>query len=330
MARIGVLGAGSWGTTLANLLAHRGHRVRIWAFEPEIAAAIDRDHLNPTFLPGCPLAPNLAATTSMADVVEGAECLLVASPSHVTRAVLQSAAGALPVDPLIVSATKGIETESLALMSTVAAETLPAHRFVALSGPSFALEVYQGQPTAVVAASTAAEAAQEVQDLFATTSFRVYSNRDVIGTELGGSLKNVIAIAAGILEGLGLGNNPRAALVTRGLAEMTRLGQAIGADPRTFSGLAGLGDLILTTCGALSRNRQLGIAVAKGTTLDAYRREHRSVAEGANAALAAVRLGAKHAVELPIAAQVAEILFNGKAARQAVGDLMDRTLKPEH
>jgi glycerol-3-phosphate dehydrogenase (NAD(P)+) len=265
----------------------------------------------------------------MAAVVAAAEHLVAVAPSHVTRRVLAMAAPHLARDRVVTCATKGIESESLALMSDVALATLPPHRFVALSGPSFAKELFDEQPTAVVAASEHPAAGAEVQDLFATSYFRIYSHSDVIGAELGGSLKNVIAIAAGILDGLGLGSNPRAALVTRGLAEMTRLGIALGADPRTFAGLAGMGDLILTTCGALSRNRSLGVALAGGTTLTAYREAHRTVAEGANTAAAAVRLGQREGVELPITQQVWEILYRDKPARQAIADLMERTQKTE-
>jgi glycerol-3-phosphate dehydrogenase (NAD(P)+) len=228
-----------------------------------------------------------------------------------------------------VSATKGIETDTLALMSAVFAEELPGTRFAALSGPSFAVEVCQGQPTLVVAASRDQATAQDAQRLFATPRFRVYSHDDVIGVELAGALKNVIAIAAGILEGLGMGHNPRAALITRGLAEITRLGVALGANPLTFAGLAGMGDLILTTTGDLSRNRGLGVALAQGQTLDDYRTAHRSVAEGANTSRAGVALGRRAGVELPITEKVCEVLFNGKPAREGIAELMARELKSE-
>ncbi len=326
---VAVLGAGSWGTTLADLLARKGLPVMLWAYEPAVVEAVNQRHENALYLAGCPLDARLRATTDAAAAVRGAEVVVSASPSHVVRGVLASVAGAVGPGAVVASATKGIETETLALMSEVAAEVLPGRPFVALSGPSFAQEVYQGQPTAVVAASTDPAAALAVQQLFATSYFRVYSNRDVVGTELAGALKNVIAIAAGILEGLGLGNNPRAALITRGLAEMSRLGVALGADPRTFAGLAGMGDLILTTCGALSRNRALGMAIAAGETFEHHRSGHRTVAEGANAARAAVRLAARHGVELPIAEKVRDVLFEGKPPRQAIAELMERTLKPE-
>jgi glycerol-3-phosphate dehydrogenase (NAD(P)+) len=252
-----------------------------------------------------------------------------ASPSHVVRAVVSGVAPSVAPDALVVSATKGIETDTLALMSEVVAECVPRARFVALSGPSFAIEVAQGQPTAVVAAATDEHAALEVQQLFATSAFRVYSGADVVGVELAGALKNVIAVAAGILEGLGLGHNPRAALITRGLAEITRLGVAMGATPLTFAGLAGMGDLVLTTTGNLSRNRQLGLAVARGETLEHHRTTHRTVAEGANTSRAGVALGRRHGVELPIIQKVSEVLFEGKPARDAVPELMERELKAE-
>jgi glycerol-3-phosphate dehydrogenase (NAD(P)+) len=329
MTTVAVLGAGSWGTTLANLLATKGERVHLWAFEPEVVDGINREHRNPIFLPQVELDAKLKAFGDPVEAVQGAEVILSVAPSHVVRSVVQRLGAAVPRNMLVVSATKGIEPESLQLMSEVLGGTLDHPRVVALSGPSFAEEVCQQQPTAVVAAAEDPATAAAVQQIFATARFRVYSNQDVIGVELGGALKNVIAIAAGILEGLGMGNNPRAALVTRGLAEMTRLGVAMGADPMTFAGLAGMGDLILTTTGALSRNRALGIALAQGQTLDAYTAAHRTVAEGVNTARAATRLAARHGVELPITEQVCAVLFEGKSAKQGVNDLMERTLKPE-
>lgn len=327
--RVGVLGAGSWGTTLADLLARKGEEVTLWAYEPDVVASVNERHENRLYLEGGRLAPSLRATDDPTVAVRGADCVVVVSPSHVTRSVLAGVATSMQAGQLVISATKGLETDTLATMSEVAAAALPPHRFVALSGPSFAQEVHAGQPTAVVAASADPSASEATQRLFSTSNFRVYSNTDVIGTEIAGSLKNTIAIAAGILEGLGLGHNPRAALVTRGLAEMTRLGVAAGADARTFAGLAGMGDLILTTCGNLSRNRTLGVAIAGGMSLAQYQREHRTVAEGVNTARAAVRLAARYGVEMPIAAKVAEVLFDGKAPRQAIAELMERTLKPE-
>ncbi len=329
MTTVAVLGAGGWGTTLADLLARKGHEVRLWAHEPEVVAAINRGHENSLFLSGCPLAPELRAVEGVGEAVAGTSVIVCAAPSHAARSVLSKARAGIGPGTLLVSATKGLESDTLDFMSQVAAQVVPGLRFVALSGPSFAQEVYQRQPTLLVAASTDAAAAAEAQDLFSTGYFRVYSNSDVLGTEIGGALKNVIAIAAGVLEGLGLGNNPRAALITRGLAEMTRLGVALGAEARTFAGLAGMGDLILTACGGLSRNRALGMALAQGTSLAAWTGSHRTVAEGVNTARACVRLGARAGVETPIATKVAELLFEAKPPRQAIAELMDRTLKPE-
>ena len=329
MSVIAVLGAGSWGTTLANLLACKGDTVRIWAYEAEVVSAINRDRENAMFLPGVPLVPSLRADADPRAVVAGASVIVSAPPSHAVRSVLLRVADALKPGTLVISATKGIEADTLALMSQVYAECAPTVRFAALSGPSFAAEVCQGQPTAVVAAASDAGAARDAQQVFATPNFRVYSGHDVIGVELAGALKNVIAIAAGILEGLGLGHNPRAALITRGLAEITRLGLAMGADPATFAGLAGMGDLVLTTTGSLSRNRTLGVELASGLSLDEHLRSHRSVAEGVNAARAGAALGARYGVELPIVHQVCEVLFSGKPPGDGVAELMGRELKPE-
>jgi glycerol-3-phosphate dehydrogenase (NAD(P)+) len=329
VSAIAVLGGGSWGTTLADLLARKSESVRLWAYEPEVVDAINRTHENRYFLPGFSLAPSLVACAEADEAVTGASVIVSASPSHAVRAVVRRIASAVTPGTLIVSATKGIEIETLALMSAVFAECLPQARFAALSGPSFALEVCQGQPTAVVAAARELDTARDAQRIFATPTFRVYSGQDVIGVELAGALKNVIAIAAGILEGLGLGHNPRAAVITRGLAEITRLGIAMGADPLTFAGLAGMGDLVLTTTGSLSRNRALGMALAGGQTLEQYRAAHRSVAEGANTSRAGVALGRRLGVELPIVQKVSEVLFSGKPPREAVTELMARELKSE-
>jgi len=251
------------------------------------------------------------------------------SPGQTVRSVLRPLAGVVGPGTLVVTASKGIELESLDLMHEVIAACLPGRPIAVLWGPSFAREVAEGQPTAVVAASGDAAAAERTQELFATPRFRVYTQHDVVGVELCGALKNVIAIAAGILEGLGLGHNPRAALITRGLAEIMRLGRELGADPLTFAGLAGMGDLVLTTTGGLSRNRSLGLAIGKGATLAEHLATHRTVAEGADTATAAVRLGKRHGVELPICEQVDLILHQNKRPDEAIADLMERDLKPE-
>ena len=329
MTAIAVLGAGSWGTTLANLLAAKGEQVRLWAYEREVVEAVNRIHENPVFLPGVRLDPALRAYRDAKEAVAGAPVIVSVAPSHAVRSVIRGLEGCVEPNTLVVSATKGIETDTLALMSSVFEECLPQVRFAALSGPSFAQEVCQGQPTLVVAASHDEATARDAQRIFATPKFRVYSHDDVVGVELGGALKNVIAIAAGILEGLGMGHNPRAALITRGLAEITRLGMALGASPLTFAGLAGMGDLILTTTGSLSRNRALGVALAEGQTLEQYRATHRSVAEGANTSKAGAALGQRMRVELPIIEKVCEVLFSGKAAREGIAELMARELKSE-
>ncbi|HEU4830537.1 MAG TPA: NAD(P)H-dependent glycerol-3-phosphate dehydrogenase [Gemmatimonadales bacterium] len=329
MTRIAVLGAGSWGTTLADLLARKGHDVTIWAYEAEVVERINQAHENHLFLPGASLATSLRASGDAAGAVRGVPVVLSAAPSHAVRAVMRSVQGAVEDGALVVSATKGIENETLALMSDIVREHLPRARFAALSGPSFAQEVFEGQPTAVVAAAESPEAAHETQEIFATRRFRVYSNRDVVGVELGGALKNVIAVAAGMLEGLGLGHNPRAALITRGLAEITRLGLAMKADPMTFAGLAGMGDLILTTTGSLSRNRALGLALARGETLDEHSARHRTVAEGAYTSRAAAALAVRLGVEMPVTENVCQILFEGKTVMESMEELMERDLKSE-
>jgi len=329
MTDVAVLGAGSWGTVLANLLTNKGLDVHLWAHEPEVAVAINAAHENPVYLPGVNLPVALRASHDLASVVHGAPVICSVVPSHVCRTVLTRIAPHVGNDARLVCATKGIETGSLQLMGGVAAEVLPQHAFVALSGPSFAEEVLAGQPTAVVAASCDAAAAKAVQQLFSTPTFRVYTSDDVTGVMLGGSLKNTVAIAAGMLDGLGMGGNPRAALITRGLAEMARLGQALGAQTATFAGLAGMGDLILTCTGSLSRNRQLGVALAGGMTLSEFHATHRGVVEGVNTALAASTLAARHGVDMPITGQVAAILFEGATPRDAIRTLMERTLKSE-
>jgi glycerol-3-phosphate dehydrogenase (NAD(P)+) len=329
VTRVGVLGAGSWGTTLADLLARKGFEVRLWAREPEVVASINETHENSVFLEGAALHPSLRAVADPAAAVQDADVVVSAAPSHAVRSVLSQARSAIAPGTLLVSATKGIEPDTLALMSEVLDEVVPSARLSVLSGPSFAREVCEGQPTAVVAAARDAAAALAAQEVFATPRFRVYTNPDVIGVELAGALKNVIAIAAGMLEGLGLAYNPRAALVTRGLAEITRLGLAMGADARTFAGLAGMGDLILTTTGNLSRNRGLGMALAEGRTLKEYRSTHRSVAEGANTSRAAAELARRKGVEMPITENVYQILFEGKSPRESVEELMGRDLKAE-
>jgi glycerol-3-phosphate dehydrogenase (NAD(P)+) len=329
MTRVAVVGAGSWGTTLADMLARKGLRVVVWAHEPEVVAEINARHRNDLFLPEAPLHESLTATSDLAVAVGGAELVLAVTPSHAMRTVLAQAAPSLAAGALVVSASKGLEPQSLKRMTQVLTEVMPPGTgVVALSGPTFAREVYERQPTAATVAGPA-EAAQRAQQLLATAHFRTYTNDDTIGVELGGALKNVVAIAAGILEGLGMGSNPRAALITRGLAEIARLGLAMGANPLTFAGLAGMGDLVLTATGPLSRNRSLGVELGKGATLAQVQARRLSVAEGVGTARTAVALGERVGVELPIAREVARVLFEGKPPRQAVADLMERALRTE-
>jgi glycerol-3-phosphate dehydrogenase (NAD(P)+) len=328
--RVAVIGAGAWGTTLADLLARKPFPVTIWAREPEVVEGINRDHINSVFLPDAPLAPALRATSDLADAVHNADVVVSAAPSHAVRPVMSEVANVVHGTPLLVSVSKGLEPDRQERLSTVLLEVFgPGAPVAVLSGPSFAREVYQRQPTAVVAAARDHEVARRVQEMFTTQTFRVYSHTDMIGVELGGALKNVIALAAGIAEGLGLGHNPRAALITRGLAELTRLGLALGADPLTFAGLAGLGDLVLTATGTLSRNRSLGVELGEGRRLEDLLATRKTVAEGVTTARTAVALAERHGVELPIAREVSEILFRGKTPRQAITDLMERAPKPE-
>ncbi len=329
---IGVIGAGSWGTTLANVLAKKGHRVTLWAYETELVAEMRKSRENGLYLPGIRLDERLSYTSNLAEAVTGAELVLCVTPSQVTRSVVTQLLPHLAGEALVVSASKGIETGTLALVSQVFAELLtPAQygRFAVLSGPSFAREVAQEMPTAVAVAAENATVAQAVQQVFNTPYFRVYTNDDVIGVELGGAIKNVIAIAAGIADGLGFGHNTRAALITRGLAEMTRLGMALQAKPTTFAGLAGMGDLVLTCTGDLSRNRSVGIKLGKGRRLTDILQEMVMVAEGVKTTESTHQLAQRLGVEMPITAKVYEVLYEDKPARQGVMELMTRDLKAE-
>ncbi|MBW7933876.1 MAG: NAD(P)-dependent glycerol-3-phosphate dehydrogenase [Gemmatimonadaceae bacterium] len=324
-----VMGAGAWGTALANLLAENGHDTTIWCLEPDVAEAITHSAANPRFLAGASLAPTLRGTTDKAAALEGAALVLFASPSHVLRDVVSHARAWVAPGALAVVATKGIERHSFALMTDIVADELHGHEVVALSGPSFAAEVVERHPTAVVAASTSAAAAARVQQTLSTPYFRVYSTDDVTGVELGGALKNVMAVAAGMSDGLGLGFNTRAALITRGLAEMTRLGVAMGAHPQTFAGLAGMGDLVLTCTGSLSRNRQVGLEIGRGATLSEVLSGRETVAEGVITTESARELAQDRGVDMPIVAAVHRVLFEQQPARQAMVELMSRELRGE-
>jgi len=327
--RCAVVGAGAWGTALADLLARNGHDVALWAREPEVVASVNATHENATFLAGATLHDAVIAYADLASACKGAALVLFATPSHVLRSIARSAAPSIGAEATIVVATKGVERDTLAVMSDVLAEQFPAHAVVALSGPSFAAEVVARQPTAVVAASTNEDAAAIVQRALSGDEFRVYTHDDVMGVELGGALKNVIAVATGIAEGLGMGFNARAALITRGLAEMTRLGVKMGASPLTFAGLAGMGDLVLTCTGALSRNRSLGVEIARGVSLDEALAQRHTVAEGVMTTHSARALAAREGIEMPIVSAVYRILFEHQPPRTAIGELMRRELRAE-
>jgi glycerol-3-phosphate dehydrogenase (NAD(P)+) len=330
--RIGVVGAGSWGTTLANLLAKKGHAVRLWSFEEDVTEAINGTGENSVYLAGVALDERLTATSDLGEAMADAGVVLSVSPSQHVRTVMAEASRSMRDDALVVSASKGIETRSLETMAEVLAEVLPPglrNGVCFLSGPSFATEVSLEQPTAVTVAGGDAVAALRAQELFQTDYFRVYTSDDVMGVELGGALKNVMALAAGMAAGLGLGHNTRAALITRGLAEMSRLGAALGAHPQTFAGLAGMGDLILTCTGELSRNRTVGFALGQGRKLDEVLGEMRMVAEGVETTRAAHALAEREGIEMPIVAEVHAVLFQGRPADEAVRNLMLRDPKPE-
>ncbi len=329
--RASVVGAGAWGTALALVLVERGHDVRLWSYESAVADSIQRHRRNP-YLDGVTLPESLHATSDLTAAVEGAELVVSVSPSQVVRSVMQEAAPYLDSDAIVVSASKGIELRSLRRMDEVLAEELGPglmERFCVLSGPSFAHEVAERAPTAVVVASRSQDAAEHVQDAFQTSWFRSYTNNDVVGVELGGALKNVIALAAGMTAGLGYAHNTTAALMTRGLAEMARLGLAMGARPATFYGLAGMGDLVLTCTGSLSRNRTVGYRLGQGESLDAILLDMKAVAEGVKTAPAVRELAHRHDVEMPIVEEVCSIVEEGRSPVEALQKLMRRDPKPE-
>ncbi len=327
--RCSVIGAGAWGTALANVLAENAHDTSVWAYEPEVAESINTAHESPRFLHGVALHPSLRATNELAESLAAAELVIFATPSHALRALAANANRWLAPTVTLVVATKGIERERLALMTEVVAEECPGRPVVALSGPSFAAEVAARQPTAIVAASTDAAARTLTQQALSSPSFRVYTNDDVVGVELGGALKNVMAVATGISDGLELGFNARAALITRGLAEITRLGVRLGARPSTFAGLAGIGDLVLTCTGALSRNRGVGLEIGRGAALGEILANRDTVAEGVVTSESARALAVREGVEMPIVNAVYRVLFERQPARWALVELMARDLRSE-
>jgi glycerol-3-phosphate dehydrogenase (NAD(P)+) len=326
---LAIIGAGSWGTALSIVLAPRFERVRLWVHEPDLAARMNATRENDVYLPGFQLPANIEIETDLASVVHRARLVMGVMPSHHARALYTRMLPYLQTPTIFVSATKGIETGTLLRMSQVIGEVTGASQIAIFSGPTFAREVAQGEPAAVVVSSLRAEVALEVQAAFSGPSLRLYTNQDPIGVEVGAALKNVIAIGAGVCQGLGLGNNSLAALITRGLAEISRLAVAMGGQPKTLAGLAGLGDLVLTCSGELSRNRQVGLELARGRTIEDIRRSMSMVAEGVETCGAAVALGAKFSVDLPIIQQMHAVLHHGKHPREALRDLMERTLTGE-
>ncbi|HYR68671.1 MAG TPA: NAD(P)H-dependent glycerol-3-phosphate dehydrogenase [Candidatus Dormibacteraeota bacterium] len=334
--KIGVIGGGGWGTALSIVLENRGHAVRLWVFEADLAEQMRRTRLNDRFLPDVRIPDAIEITSSLPEAAADAEVLLLVTPSHALRAtatrLVAEAEQSLNGVEWVTVATKGLETKTLRRMSEVLAETLPkklGERVVVLAGPSHAEEVARRVPTLIVAASESAPLAAKTQETFSTDWLRIYTNDDLVGVEIGVALKNVIAIASGIADGLGFGDSTRAALMTRGLAEISRLGEVLGARRETFAGLAGMGDLIATATSRHSRNRRLGEAIGRGATLKEALASSPMVVEGVGTAEAAVSLARRHGVELPIVEQVHSILYEGKSAKTAMRELLTRDLKPE-
>jgi len=328
MSYVAVIGAGSWGTTLASLLSKKGYDVSLWVYEKDLAEEIERTRLNKLYLPDIRLPENIMVSHRVDEVVNKARYVLNVVPAQYTRAVFKEISPYLSNGSAIISASKGIERGTLMTISSVLKE-LTGHEVAALSGPSFAKEVIKNLPTAVTLATENRNTGFLLQELFNTNTFRVYTHNDILGVEIGGALKNVIAIAAGISDSLGLGNNARASLITRGLAEITRLGVAMGAEEKTFAGLSGLGDLVLTCTSVLSRNYSLGIKLGQGMKLKDILEQTVSVVEGVETAESAFELSNKYNVEMPIVEQVYKIINEGKDPVLAVSDLMSRSMKPE-
>jgi glycerol-3-phosphate dehydrogenase (NAD(P)+) len=327
--KVAIIGAGSWGTALALLLANKGVAVTLWAHRQEHVAQISSCHENRIYLPGFPIPQHISITADIEKTVQGASTIVLVVPSHVFRSVFCRMKKFLRQDQIIVSATKGIENDTLMTMTQVMEDEFPVGRYAVLSGPSFAREVAEQKPTAVTVAAKDITIAEAVQGVFFTENFRVYTSSDVIGVELGGPLKNIVAIASGICDGLGYGTNTRAALITRGLAEITRLAVKMGASPLTMAGLAGLGDLVLTCTGDLSRNRSVGLQLGQGKTISAIQNEMQMVAEGVKTTRSAWFLAKKMGVEMPILEQVYQVLYEGKSCKDATRDLLERGGKNE-
>lgn len=334
MKKIAIIGAGSWGTALSMVLARsrRPHQLALWVYEPEVAESLRTRRINEVFLPGFEVPPEVAITQVWREAVHDADIVLGVMPSSHARRMYTSMLPYLSPNTVMVSATKGLEPETLLRMSQVIEQVVTPKfppRVAALSGPSFAREVARGDPTAIVIASSAGEVASEVQAEFSGPTLRLYSNDDVAGVELGGSVKNVIAIAAGVSEGLGFGHNTMAALITRGLSEMTRLACALGARPETLAGLAGMGDLVLTCTGDLSRNRTVGVELGKGRKIEEITGSMRMVAEGVGTTAATRQLAQRLKIEMPITEQMYAVLYQDRSPRDAIRELMERPLKQE-
>jgi glycerol-3-phosphate dehydrogenase (NAD(P)+) len=329
LKNLAIIGGGSWGTALAIVLAPRFSRVTLWVYESDLAARMVSGRINDIYLAGCPIPTTVAITADLASALDGAEIVLSVMPSHLARGLYQRMLPWLNENLLFVSATKGLENHSLLRITEVIRDVVGTRRVAVISGPSFAREVACFEPTAVVAAATEPGVAETVQAAFSGPTFRVYTSSDPIGVEIGGSIKNVVAIGAGVLHGMGLGHNAMAALITRGLAEMTRLAVAMGGRPQTLAGLAGLGDLVLTCTGDLSRNRTVGIELARGRKLDEIVTSMKMVAEGVKTTDAAVDLAKRYSVEMPIAGQMHQMLHAGASPQEAIRRLMERSLKGE-
>lgn len=329
--KISVIGAGAFGTAMAVAAERAGNEVMLWAHDPGVAQTIRETGANPDYLAGVTLGPNVHATNDLAEAAGYSDTLFMVTPSHHYRGVLSELRSHMHGAVRVISGTKGIENDSLDRMSEISREVLGAQlaAFAVLSGPTFAIETATGSPTAAVIASHDLEFAQQVQHVLSSPAFRLYHTEDVVGVELAGSLKNVIAIAAGVLEGLGLGFNTNAALITRGLREMTRLGVMMGGRLETFAGLAGMGDLVLTCTGALSRNRTVGVQLGKGKTLDEILRDAKFVAEGIKTAKSAQQLSERHGIEMPITHEMHRVLYEGESPRLGIQRLMTRALKSE-
>ena len=329
--KVTIIGAGAFGTAMAISASRAGNEVVLWAHDPDVAAAIRETGENPDYLPGCPVGMRVTATSDLAEATNFSDTIFMVTPSHYYREVLTQIRERTQRPLSVISGTKGIEVETLSRMSEVSASVLGSQlrAFAVLSGPTFALEVARGDPTAAVVASSDVAFAQQMQSVLSSATFRLYHSEDVVGIELAGSLKNVIAIAAGVLDGLGLGFNTNAALITRGLREVTRLGLALGGRLETFAGLAGMGDLVLTCTGALSRNRTVGVLLGQGRTLEDILRDAKFVAEGVKTSKSAKQMADRHQIEMPITDEMYRVLYEGESARLGLQRLMTRALKSE-